>query len=84
MDGGIEPKMSVPRDEELSEDLGFGNFGCSHYRRKCKIRAPCCDEVFDCRHCHNELKNSLEVNPNDRHDVPRHELKRNTVEHFFS
>ena len=31
-------------------------FRCSHYRRRCKIRAPCCDEVFDCRHCHNEAK----------------------------
>lgn len=29
---------------------------CSHYRRRCKIRAPCCDEIFDCRHCHNESK----------------------------
>ncbi|KAL5130400.1 E3 ubiquitin-protein ligase RZFP34 [Glycine soja] len=32
------------------------NFGCMHYRRRCKIRVPCCDEVFDCRHCHNEAK----------------------------
>lgn len=31
------------------------NFGCTHYRRRCKIRAPCCDEIFDCRHCHNEI-----------------------------
>lgn len=29
---------------------------CSHYRRRCQIRAPCCDEIFDCRHCHNEAK----------------------------
>ncbi|CAN1770579.1 E3 ubiquitin-protein ligase RZFP34 [Linum perenne] len=39
-----------------AEDLGFGNFGCTHYRRRCKIRAPCCNEIFDCRHCHNEAK----------------------------
>jgi len=37
---------------------------CEHYRRRCRIRAPCCNEVFDCRHCHNEatvtlLENSL-------------------------
>ncbi|KAF3453966.1 hypothetical protein FNV43_RR04408 [Rhamnella rubrinervis] len=49
---------------------------CSHYRRKCKIRAPCCNEIFDCRHCHNEVKNSLETNPIDRHDVPRHEVEK--------
>ena len=29
---------------------------CSHYRRRCKIRAPCCNEIFDCRHCHNDVK----------------------------
>lgn len=27
---------------------------CQHYRRRCRIRAPCCNEVYDCRHCHNE------------------------------
>jgi hypothetical protein len=27
---------------------------CEHYRRRCKIVAPCCKEVFPCRHCHNE------------------------------
>ncbi|KAI6669939.1 hypothetical protein NL676_004824 [Syzygium grande] len=56
-------------------DLGRGDYGCAHYRRRCKIRAPCCDEVFDCRHCHNEAKNSLETAPLKRHDVPRHEVK---------
>lgn len=27
---------------------------CNHYRRRCKIRAPCCNQIFFCRHCHNE------------------------------
>ena len=27
---------------------------CEHYRRRCRIRAPCCDRIFTCRHCHNE------------------------------
>ncbi|CAL0329055.1 unnamed protein product [Lupinus luteus] len=58
------------------EELGINNFGCMHYRRRCKIRAPCCDEVFDCRHCHNEVKNSVETNPVDRHEIPRHEVKK--------
>ncbi|MED6161896.1 hypothetical protein PIB30_065092 [Stylosanthes scabra] len=38
--------------------------------------APCCDEVFDCRHCHNDAKNSEEVNVNDHHDIPRHEINK--------
>ncbi|KAK3043037.1 hypothetical protein RJ639_002605 [Escallonia herrerae] len=63
------------RDESVS-DMGSGNFGCSHYRRRCKIRAPCCNEIVYCRHCHNESKNSLNIDPLSRHDIPRHELKR--------
>ncbi|XP_010689159.2 E3 ubiquitin-protein ligase RZFP34 [Beta vulgaris subsp. vulgaris] len=55
-------------------ELASGIHGCRHYRRRCKIRAPCCNEIFDCRHCHNEEKNSLEIDPLDRHDIPRHEI----------
>ncbi|XVF55549.1 hypothetical protein PTKIN_Ptkin06aG0044700 [Pterospermum kingtungense] len=57
-------------------DKGYWEFGCTHYRRRCKIRAPCCDEIFDCRHCHNESKNSIELHPLNRHEVPRHDIKR--------
>ncbi|KAK1265541.1 hypothetical protein QJS04_geneDACA021306 [Acorus gramineus] len=41
-----------------SERLERGHllYGCHHYRRRCRIRAPCCNEIFDCRHCHNEAK----------------------------
>lgn len=28
--------------------------GCSHYRRHCLIKAPCCNQFFSCRHCHDE------------------------------
>uniref|UniRef100_A0A0D9XKA6 CHY-type domain-containing protein n=1 Tax=Leersia perrieri TaxID=77586 RepID=A0A0D9XKA6_9ORYZ len=51
-------------------------YGCAHYTRRCRILAPCCGEVFDCRHCHNEAKNSLEIDLNDRHEIPRHEIKK--------
>ncbi|KAK4440683.1 E3 ubiquitin-protein ligase RZFP34 [Sesamum alatum] len=63
-------------EEQLQTELASVNYGCKHYRRRCKIRAPCCDEVFDCRHCHNEAKNALEIDPLRRHDVPRHHVKR--------
>ncbi|NDW60173.1 hypothetical protein G0P98_27355, partial [Yangia sp. PrR004] len=50
--------------------------GCAHYRRGCAVVAPCCGEVFACRHCHNDAKNSLEVDPRDRHEIPRHEIEK--------
>lgn len=63
--------------QETEMDLGSEEqYGCAHYTRKCKIRAPCCGEVFDCRHCHNEAKNSLEVDLLDQHEIPRHEIKK--------
>ncbi|CAN0919990.1 E3 ubiquitin-protein ligase MIEL1 [Linum grandiflorum] len=49
--------------------------GCQHYRRRCRIRAPCCDKVFTCRHCHNEATSLLE-NPKDRHEIVRHNICR--------
>ncbi|KAM7507013.1 hypothetical protein LguiA_017466 [Lonicera macranthoides] len=57
MASGFETHISCEVHQSLM-DTGLGKFGCSHYRRKCKIRAPCCDEIFDCRHCHNKAKNS--------------------------
>ncbi|XP_031102656.1 E3 ubiquitin-protein ligase RZFP34-like [Ipomoea triloba] len=69
------PRQFLDEDGARAE-MGCGNYGCSHYMRRCKIRAPCCDEIFDCRHCHNEAKNSIEVDPLKRHDIPRHEIKR--------
>ncbi|KAI5316106.1 hypothetical protein L3X38_045282 [Prunus dulcis] len=47
---------------------------CDHYRRRCKIRAPCCDQIFPCRHCHNEAASSLS-NPKDRHELVRQDVK---------
>ncbi|KAL4388063.1 hypothetical protein GQ457_09G023110 [Hibiscus cannabinus] len=59
-----------------NERLNFGKmgYGCQHYRRRCKIRAPCCNEVFWCRHCHNEASSVLK-NISDRHEIVRQDVK---------
>ncbi|KAL7092129.1 hypothetical protein ACP275_12G146600 [Erythranthe tilingii] len=77
MDSGSENHMlsHSSEDDECRTENGFEKYGCSHYRRRCKIIAPCCNEIFDCRHCHNDAKNSLEVDPLERHDIPRQEIK---------
>ncbi|KAH7678821.1 RING finger and CHY zinc finger domain-containing protein 1 [Dioscorea alata] len=56
---------------EFPKDFGKLEFGCLHYKRRCKIRAPCCGEVFTCRHCHNEATSS-----HDRHEIQRHDIER--------
>lgn len=34
------------------------NAACVHYERNCNIVAPCCQRVFGCRICHDELSES--------------------------
>ncbi|KAK9052810.1 hypothetical protein SSX86_029440 [Deinandra increscens subsp. villosa] len=55
-------------------DFGKMGYGCKHYRRRCTIRAPCCNEIFGCRHCHNEATNMLN-SPSDRHDLVRYDVE---------
>ncbi|GLJ10012.1 hypothetical protein SUGI_0120100 [Cryptomeria japonica] len=31
------------------------DFGCEHYKRNCKLRAACCDQLFTCRFCHDKV-----------------------------
>ncbi|KAL8537132.1 hypothetical protein ACS0TY_012347 [Phlomoides rotata] len=78
-------KEHVPAEESISQkkitstetlNKGYLEYGCSHYRRRCKIRAPCCDEIFDCRHCHNEAKNDICVDQKLRHEIPRHMIQK--------
>ncbi|XVF54236.1 hypothetical protein PTKIN_Ptkin05aG0164300 [Pterospermum kingtungense] len=30
-------------------------FGCKHYKRNCKLFAPCCNQLYSCIHCHDEV-----------------------------
>lgn len=30
------------------------DYGCIHYKRRCKIVSPCCGKIYTCRHCHND------------------------------
>ncbi|XP_013683525.2 E3 ubiquitin-protein ligase MIEL1-like isoform X8 [Brassica napus] len=66
-------------EDSPNDRLHFGimGFGCEHYRRRCQIRAPCCNEVFPCRHCHNETTSTL------RNIFDRHELVRQDVKHVI-
>jgi RING finger/CHY zinc finger protein 1 len=47
--------------------------GCRHYSRGCRIRAPCCNQLFWCRHCHNEAMDNGE--PKKAHQLDRFAVK---------
>ncbi|EKX43181.1 hypothetical protein GUITHDRAFT_158071 [Guillardia theta CCMP2712] len=49
--------------------------GCRHYSRGCRLRAPCCNELFWCRHCHNEVKDAGCKDPLKAHQLDRFSVK---------
>ncbi|GBG70275.1 hypothetical protein CBR_g6402 [Chara braunii] len=63
----------IQTEEEKRLSKGVCQYGCPHYKRRCKIRAPCCNEVFWCRHCHNDAKN---VSGPKRHEILRHQIQK--------
>ncbi|KAL8530835.1 hypothetical protein ACS0TY_007754 [Phlomoides rotata] len=70
----IEKSLNLDDCNGSREDFGKLSHGCEHYRRRCKIRAPCCDKIFTCRHCHNEATSALS-NPKERHELVRQDVK---------
>ncbi|KAL3745327.1 hypothetical protein ACJRO7_014436 [Eucalyptus globulus] len=77
MNGEQMPIETSKGDASATKLLESGHmqYGCPHYRRRCRIRAPCCNEIFDCRHCHNDAKNNINVNQKQRHELPRHQVQ---------
>lgn len=45
------------RDEETKQEMG-----CKHYIRAASIKAPCCDQWFPCRLCHDESVTTHRIN----------------------
>ncbi|EXB42060.1 Uncharacterized RING finger protein [Morus notabilis] len=31
------------------------SFGCKHYKRNCKLVAPCCNQLYTCLRCHDDM-----------------------------
>jgi uncharacterized CHY-type Zn-finger protein len=43
---------------------------CKHYDCDCKIVAPCCEKIYDCWRCHNELEDH-EIKYDKRYDIKK-------------
>ncbi len=64
-----EGLMSSSNAEALQTAVATGSaIPCVHYERNCNIIAPCCQKVFGCRVCHDELTN-LSHGPMDRFKI---------------
>ena len=49
--------------------------GCAHYKRKATLLAPCCDEFFGCRFCHDAAKYEANPDPKKAHQMDRKAVK---------
>ncbi|KAL7599288.1 hypothetical protein Lser_V15G22496 [Lactuca serriola] len=73
----IAKELEIAIESQLATHFNFGKLlhGCEHYRRRCKIRASCCNLVFCCHHCHN--KYTCELNdPKERHKMVLKDVKK--------
>jgi RING finger and CHY zinc finger domain-containing protein 1 len=55
--------------EDITILPSYHNIKCTHYQRKCKILAPCCNKLFDCRLCHDVIKDENEKNYDKSHKL---------------
>lgn len=58
------------KKDEVTEYI----YGCKHYLRRCKIISPCCNEVFACRLCHDEVKYDMIIDEKVKHKIDRFKI----------
>jgi hypothetical protein len=61
--------QTTPEEKKIELDLSvtYHNekdnvYGCTHYIKNCKIKAPCCNQMFTCRRCHDEAITDHKIN----------------------
>lgn len=53
----------LSNEEEVSgQSLSYRDpfkltLGCNHYKRNCKLVAACCNRIYTCRRCHDDINN---------------------------
>lgn len=68
MSGGRTSVAPAPAPTLPTGAGGGSGTPCVHYERNCNIVAPCCDQVYGCRICHDELSPANHP-PLDRYSI---------------
>lgn len=45
----------IPGQQPSYRDTEKLIFGCKHYKRNCKLVATCCNSLYTCIRCHDEV-----------------------------
>ncbi|KAI3454605.1 hypothetical protein Pfo_011268 [Paulownia fortunei] len=48
-------KGEIPGQSPSYQDPLKLTFGCKHYKRNCRLLAPCCNKLYTCIRCHDDL-----------------------------
>ena len=64
MSNSNENSNEASASNKRKEEEGF--ILCSHYERECEVVAPCCNQVYSCRLCHDNVED---------HTLPRFEIE---------
>jgi hypothetical protein len=51
--------LTLNIEPSYRETDGVKSFGCFHYSTDAKIMASCCDDLFNCRFCHDAIKDHV-------------------------
>ncbi|KAJ0257348.1 Zinc finger protein BRUTUS-like [Hirschfeldia incana] len=61
---------AVPGQHQSYRDPHKNVLGCKHYKRSCKLLAPCCNQLFTCIRCHDEEEAGYKDDVYEMHDNP--------------
>jgi len=50
-------------------------YGCEHYLRRCKIVSPCCNMIYPCRLCHDDIEYDFQTDEKIKHKINRFDIK---------
>jgi uncharacterized CHY-type Zn-finger protein len=53
--GGMNGSTNSTGGNNATNNTTTTNAACVHYERNCNIVSPCCNRIFGCRICHDEL-----------------------------
>ena len=67
----MEAAPAPPAPPTIPSTRPDGTPGCQHYQRRVKLVAPCCGDVYFCRHCHNEERYDGCADPKVAHQMDR-------------
>jgi len=70
----IEDNDTELQNQEIDE-VPTTIYGCEHYLRRCKIVSPCCQMVYPCRICHDEIEYVYQTDEKIKHKINRYDIK---------